>query len=100
MNTASLHTVPGARLSMIFNSTASNRQAPSRWPFSANRPCPPANAPKQEQNAPACASRPLSQSVTANASMSRKRIVGDILLVAVWGAMIPGLMWLGAAAGF
>lgn len=29
----------------------------------------------------------------------RQKIV-DILLVAVWGALIPGLMWLGAAAGF
>ncbi len=24
----------------------------------------------------------------------------DICLVVVWGAMIPGLMWLGAAGGF
>ena len=100
MNTATLHTVSGARLSMIFNSTAPNRQAPSRWPFSANRPCLPAHAPKQEQNTPVAAPRPRSLSTAANAGMSRKHIVGDILLVALWGAMIPGLMWLGAAAGF
>ena len=29
-----------------------------------------------------------------------KTIMGDVLLVALWGAMIPGLMWLGDAAGF
>jgi hypothetical protein len=28
------------------------------------------------------------------------RMIVDILLVAMWGAMIPVLMWLGAAAGF
>jgi len=27
-------------------------------------------------------------------------MVTDIFLVGVWGAMIPGLMWLGAALGF
>jgi len=29
-----------------------------------------------------------------------RRMVVDVLLVAMWGALIPGLMWLGAAAGF
>jgi len=29
-----------------------------------------------------------------------RRMVIDILLVGIWGAMIPALMWLGAAAGF
>jgi hypothetical protein len=32
--------------------------------------------------------------------VSRRQMVVDILLVAMWGAMIPALMWLGAAAGF
>ncbi|CAM4145344.1 hypothetical protein [Bordetella muralis] len=40
------------------------------------------------------ASRALSQGVTV------RQMVGDVLLVAMWGALIPGLMWLGAAAGF
>lgn len=40
------------------------------------------------------ASRALSQGVTM------RQMVGDVLLVAMWGALIPGLMWLGAAAGF
>lgn len=29
-----------------------------------------------------------------------RRMVIDVLLVAMWGAMIPALMWLGAVAGF
>jgi len=36
----------------------------------------------------------LSQDVTV------RQMVVDVLLVAMWGALIPGLMWLGAAAGF
>lgn len=29
-----------------------------------------------------------------------RQMVVDVLLVAMWGALIPGLMWLGAIAGF
>jgi hypothetical protein len=32
--------------------------------------------------------------------LPRAAVLADICLVAVWGASIPGLMWLGAAAGF
>jgi hypothetical protein len=32
--------------------------------------------------------------------VSRREMLCDVLLVAAWGALIPGLMWLGAAAGF
>jgi hypothetical protein len=47
--------------------------------------------------------------VPASRSRSRQQPVawrrflvlgGDVLMVAVWAAMVPGLMWLGAAAGF
>jgi hypothetical protein len=27
-------------------------------------------------------------------------LAGDVLMALTWAAMIPGLMWLGAAAGF
>ncbi|MDY0308859.1 MAG: hypothetical protein RBR29_03575 [Castellaniella sp.] len=27
-------------------------------------------------------------------------LTGDVLMVLIWAAMIPGMMWLGAAAGF
>ncbi|CAM3974456.1 hypothetical protein [Bordetella tumulicola] len=40
------------------------------------------------------AARALNQGVTA------RQMVVDVLLVAMWGALIPGMMWLGAAAGF
>ncbi|WP_066638597.1 hypothetical protein [Bordetella sp. H567] len=36
----------------------------------------------------------------ADRDVTVRQMVVDILLVAMWGAMIPALMWLGAAAGF
>ncbi|OZI61510.1 hypothetical protein [Bordetella genomosp. 11] len=36
----------------------------------------------------------------AGQDVTLRQMVVDILLVAMWGAMIPALMWLGAAAGF
>ncbi|ANY15628.1 hypothetical protein [Bordetella pseudohinzii] len=30
----------------------------------------------------------------------RRRMIWDVVMVLSWGALIPGLMWLGAAAGF
>lgn len=32
--------------------------------------------------------------------LTMKAMVTDVVLVLAWGAMIPGMMWLGAAAGF
>lgn len=37
---------------------------------------------------------------TKRRSPTRGVILVDICLAAAWGAMIPGLMWLGAAGGF
>ncbi|MNV57618.1 hypothetical protein D3C71_1499600 [compost metagenome] len=37
---------------------------------------------------------PISNQVTM------KAMVTDVVLVLAWGAMIPGLMWLGVAGGF
>ncbi|MFA5521649.1 MAG: hypothetical protein WCY98_05425 [Castellaniella sp.] len=34
------------------------------------------------------------------ASRSRLAMLSDVCLVLAWGASIPALMWLGAAAGF
>lgn len=36
----------------------------------------------------------------ASAGVPVRQMVTDVLLVAMWAALIPGLMWLGAAAGF
>ncbi|MNV53375.1 hypothetical protein D3C71_1455190 [compost metagenome] len=36
--------------------------------------------------------------VTSQVTM--KAMVVDVVMVLAWGAIIPGLMWLGAAAGF
>ncbi|ARP82646.1 hypothetical protein CAL12_18715 [Bordetella genomosp. 8] len=37
---------------------------------------------------------------TAEQGVTVRQMIVDVLLVAMWGAMIPGLMWLGAVAGF
>ncbi|CAB3896033.1 hypothetical protein [Achromobacter denitrificans] len=34
------------------------------------------------------------------AQLTRKAMLIDVAMVLAWGAIIPGLMWLGAAAGF
>jgi hypothetical protein len=32
--------------------------------------------------------------------LSKRQMIGDICLVLMWGAMIPGLLWLGHAVGY
>lgn len=56
--------------------TTTPRDLPMKWPFP---PTPARNAPQ----------RP-----------TRGAMAVDICLVVVWAALIPGLMWLGAASGF
>ncbi len=85
---------------------------PARWPFPpapsadtlqspAARPASPvgglrAGKPRaaEERGLDAAAVQPVSQGLTT------RQIVADIAMVLAWGAMIPALMWLGAAAGF
>ncbi len=77
---------------------------PGKWPF------PPASA---DVGAPAAgnvagnASRGPRERSLGNATVepvsdqvSVKSMVLDVVLVLAWGAMIPALMWLGAAGGF
>ncbi|NYT46169.1 hypothetical protein H0A64_15190 [Alcaligenaceae bacterium] len=56
--------------------TLKTDDTPSKWPFPA----------RQGNGRPA--------------NLTRGAMVADICLVAVWGASIPGLMWLGVASGF
>ncbi|WP_025140191.1 hypothetical protein [Achromobacter sp. DH1f] len=73
---------------------------PGKWPF------PPAAA---EVTAPAAGNvvrgpreRSLGNATVEPVSdqVSVKSMVVDVVLVLAWGAMIPALMWLGAAGGF
>ncbi|HYG44364.1 MAG TPA: hypothetical protein VEA17_15700 [Bordetella sp.] len=98
---------------------------PARWPFSSglSRGHAPAAVPQAQRPAqpvPAVPAAPAldtrdalgidtqaahSQSLgtvahAARQGVSMRQMVVDVLLVAMWGALIPGLMWLGAAAGF
>ncbi|HAP26299.1 MAG TPA: hypothetical protein DCR74_11910, partial [Achromobacter sp.] len=37
---------------------------------------------------------------SAGNQLTMKAMITDVVLVLAWGAMIPGLMWLGVAGGF
>ncbi|MBJ7263957.1 MAG: hypothetical protein JHC61_09605 [Burkholderiaceae bacterium] len=37
---------------------------------------------------------------TLTATLTWRQKLGDVLLVAMWGAIIPGVLWFGHAAGF
>lgn len=51
-------------------------------------------------------SHPLSYSSSgyANSNSGKnpglRRVFSDIIMIAFWGAMIPGFLWIGNAAGF
>lgn len=72
----------------------------------------PAAAPANTATSANVAAPPMAFGTTVNASASlggvgtaatfvtRRQMVGDVLLVAMWGAIIPGVLWLGHAAGF
>lgn len=102
-----------------------SRTKPARWPFPPApapdgasegdvriEPVAPIAAPRATPTvapiAPAMPASPVARDhclADAKASpaatqLTTKAMVTDVLLVLAWGAMIPGLMWLGAAAGF
>ncbi|AKQ56361.1 hypothetical protein [Bordetella hinzii] len=74
----------------------------------AQRPCPPPRAsrkpawpfPAPAVPVPVDAGRSTGAQGDAQAKEMRRRMVWDVVMVLSWGALIPGLMWLGAAAGF
>ena len=83
---------------------ASSRLAslPAKWPFPAPAQDDAASKGKPEKRrAPAARAHAGNATVEPVADqLSMKSKVADVLLVLAWGAMIPALMWLGAAGGF
>jgi len=68
-------------------------QTPAKWPF----------PPVQQQHSARsrkAAGRASQVNNAKNSGLTRGAMLIDICLVAIWGATIPGLMWLGAAGGF
>jgi hypothetical protein len=49
---------------------------------------------------PASLHASVAGTASAATDVSLRQMVVDVLLVAMWGAMIPLFMWLGSAAGF
>lgn len=54
-----------------------SQTAPTKWPFP-----------------------PIPDGRKKTPKLTRGAMLADICLVLVWGAMIPGMMWLGVAVGF
>lgn len=76
-----------------------------KWPFQSaqpsRRPAAGQNDASTQHAAGAMGSRQAgAKPVSADAAPSIKAMAVDIALVLAWGAMIPGLMWLGHAGGF
>ncbi len=68
-------------------------QTPAKWPF------PPAQQPRKSRSRQSAApSGPVGGS--KKRSLTRGAMLADVVLVAIWGATIPGMMWLGASGGF
>ncbi|WP_144639054.1 hypothetical protein [Bordetella genomosp. 13] len=102
-------------------STLPDTAAARKWPFPPVQPAVPVDPPQAPRavqmpvpQVPVCApvassdaKRPSSDAALGDVrnlstvqALGVRRMVIDVLLVAMWGALIPGLMWLGAAAGF
>jgi len=74
----------------------SNRHLPGKWPFPPSPPERGTDLNAFPQGLAASAARGHGKASFAG----RRQMWGDVLLVLAWGAMIPGFMWLGYAAGF
>jgi len=73
----------------------SNRHQPGKWPFP---PTPPGRETALSA-VPGAYAGGLG-SARGVSFAQRRQVWGDVLLVLAWGAMIPGFLWLGYAAGF
>ena len=93
-----------------------SRNMPARWPFppspapaddmagipAAGVPTAAPAAPVAPAAAPAVRDQCLGDAKAGAAAnqVTLKAMIIDVVLVLAWGAMIPGLMWLGVAGGF
>lgn len=100
----------------LFGAVPVSAEASTRkWPFPPIQPVTPApvsvplgkQVPQVQAPAKADVKRSSSDAALGDVrnlstvqALGVRRMVIDVLLVAVWGALIPALMWLGAASGF
>ncbi|GAB1578389.1 hypothetical protein [Bordetella petrii] len=97
---------------------------PAKWPFSSGlsrgrqlMPAPAQAADRPAQPAAVAPVAPAASTLSADTQAAHSQSLGtaarvagqgvtlrqmvvDVVLVAMWAALIPGLMWLGAVAGF
>ncbi|HUH87917.1 MAG TPA: hypothetical protein VL003_07665 [Pusillimonas sp.] len=70
-----------------------NTKTAAKWPF------PPVKQPIQPRTGQPAAGAAKSGKAQKS-GLTRGAMLADVCLVAIWGATIPGLMWLGVAGGF
>ncbi|MDX3894799.1 hypothetical protein [Pusillimonas sp.] len=70
------------------------QQTPAKWPF------PPAQQQPRQSRARQTGGRSGTNGDAKKRGLTRGAMLADVCLVAIWGATIPGLMWLGVAGGF
>ena len=88
----SAHTLQNSR-----QNNASNQRGGANWPFTPATPSPSLSPVRTGTASGTGGNRGRTKS---NGHLTRANMVTDVCLVVVWGATIPGLMWLGTLGGF
>ncbi|MBC7203358.1 MAG: hypothetical protein H5U29_07510 [Pusillimonas sp.] len=92
----------GAQASENVGSTGtSGQRISSNWPFTPAASFPRSQSSQSGQSSSTgdCSGY-RNRGFKGNGRLTRAAMVGDVCLVVVWGATIPGLMWLGTLGGF
>jgi hypothetical protein len=79
------------------NARGVNQSGTSKWPFTPVAPFPRS---KSSQPGRYSGSGHDSGGAKGKGQLTRAAMLADVCLVVVWGATIPGLMWLGTLSGF
>jgi hypothetical protein len=74
-----------------------NQSGVSKWPFTPSASFPRSKSSPSGQYA---GSGTDAGGTKNKGRLTRAAMVSDVFLVVVWGATIPGLMWLGTLGGF
>lgn len=77
--------------------TGVNQPVASKWPFTpaASFPCS-----KTSQSGRYSGGGNHAENSKSKGQLTRAGMITDVFLVVVWGATIPGFMWLGTLGGF
>jgi len=110
MSQAAVFDTPALKWPFAARPSGAPRRAPPVVPARPGAPVTPpaaaAAAPRVRAGSPAARApvadeaRSLGGRAPLTVALSWRQKMGDVLLVAMWGAIIPGVLWFGHAAGF